>query len=433
MDRVERREERGLVREERSSAKRVSRTVTGRERWKMLEEDSVRRTVRLRTRQRETSDYSSQSQSDSEPGMVTSTPKTGHRHPLLLQGSPRLRAFDGDGWVTSPRTTYTYTQSLTYRDRVTPGREVPMPHMTRLPLYSHQAGLEPTELWELSELELTRHRLDRLEEYSEDELSPLSPHLIYRRRLVKRSLTSSLYSLLCYLLLPLTYVMSVMRVVTSRLSIVQSEISGYFSLLINYLAASYRAIREPRSTQQPLTEPLQTEDDLLTEDEDESGLEQFLSNQKIQHSNIKTAGTMETNSTESSHVSKLLKVIRSLLFVDTISSKFWKLIPRSQTDPPKGNTRVPKRVIFTGVPEMPQTGAIDPYVSDEREFNVRVIQDDEELQLNLSNNPKPSQEGSVVSRTSKVSNVIISSLLYPFVLSHLFVLLHDGSLDLLHC
>ena len=168
---------------EKSSARRVSRTVTGQEivrRQEELEEE-VRKTVTVRGRERPS------------PSMVTSTPKTG-LNPILLQGSPRLRAWEGSDWISSPRTGYTYTKSLTYRDRVTPGRETPMPHMARLPLYSwgQAGGLEPTELWEMSEIELRRSRLERLdtlEEYSEDEGGLMSPHLIYRRKLVRRSRT----------------------------------------------------------------------------------------------------------------------------------------------------------------------------------------------------------------------------------------------------
>lgn len=53
------------------------------------------------------------------------------------KGSPRLQAFDGNGWISAPRTGYTYLKSPTYRDSWTPDRaDVPMPHMTRMPLGS---------------------------------------------------------------------------------------------------------------------------------------------------------------------------------------------------------------------------------------------------------------------------------------------------------
>eukprot|EP00094_Tigriopus_californicus_P009387 TCALIF_09050-PA protein Name:"Similar to SUN1 SUN domain-containing protein 1 (Homo sapiens)" AED:0.36 eAED:0.36 QI:0/0/0/0.25/1/1/4/0/1059 len=53
----------------------------------------------------------------------------GHQPP----GSPRLDAFDGEGWVRTPRTGYTYAESQTYLDHCS--KEVPMPHMARLPLW----------------------------------------------------------------------------------------------------------------------------------------------------------------------------------------------------------------------------------------------------------------------------------------------------------
>lgn len=52
-----------------------------------------------------------------------------------LEQSPRLRFWDGGDWRQSPRTGYTYVNSLTYRDTVTPGREIQMPHMARWPIY----------------------------------------------------------------------------------------------------------------------------------------------------------------------------------------------------------------------------------------------------------------------------------------------------------
>lgn len=80
----------------------------------------------------------------------------GAHHP---PGSPRLDAFDGQDWVRSPRTGYTYAESQTYRDLYAK-EEVPMPHMARLPLW--QNGERPSraevhlELVETCESSLTR-------------------------------------------------------------------------------------------------------------------------------------------------------------------------------------------------------------------------------------------------------------------------------------
>ena len=145
------------------------------------EEEEVVRSVTVRQRRLvgRTSDYSSQSDTE-----AMDEPKTPVNQPARVEArrdSPRLRAFDGDDWIYSPRTGYTYAESLTYRDTATPGREVPMPHMTRLPLHDHshdysQVEAETTELWEKSVLESRR-----LAEFSEDEFSPSPPHKIFRR------------------------------------------------------------------------------------------------------------------------------------------------------------------------------------------------------------------------------------------------------------
>ncbi len=70
---------------------------------------------------------------------VTSTPMTkisqrssSNASYSLNTSSPRLKAFEGDAWIRSPRTGYTYVNSPTYRINWTPDREeVPMPHMAR--------------------------------------------------------------------------------------------------------------------------------------------------------------------------------------------------------------------------------------------------------------------------------------------------------------
>ena len=162
--------------------KKFSRTLIseGRQTHKVTRFDSTTESRQFSVRAgppAATSDYSSASQSDGEQqqgrgvSFVTSTPINPRGQDSRLghgQGSPRLRAWEGDGWVWSPRTSYTYAKSLTYRDAVTPGRDIPMPHMTRLPLYGYPGATTHTELWELSQ--------------DQAELSSIaSPHLIYRR------------------------------------------------------------------------------------------------------------------------------------------------------------------------------------------------------------------------------------------------------------
>ena len=397
-------------RKERSSAKRVSRVVVGQKVVRQVEEEEeiVRERVRVKRREKPS------------PAMVTSTPKTG-LNPLLQQGSPRLLVWEGSDWISSPRTGYTYTKSLTYRDRVTPGRETPMPHMARLPLYSWRgvAGLEHTELWELSEIELRRgrqERLDTLEEYSEDEEGLMSPHLIYRRKLVRRTLTNTLTSLFTHLLLPLTLCLATIRTASSWLLTSTHQLGIHLWSSLPALP-SLPSLTSLTSTSRDLTEsdlsPRPPEEDLLTEDEtEEGGLDEFLSQQKIQYANVKETPVLNEVTTES-WVTKLYSVIRSLLFVETISSVLLRLLSRKTAEAPR--KRIPKRVIFTGVPEMPQTGAIDPYVSEEREVNVQVVADNEELHLNLSSDaPQPSGE-SRLSRAGGVGNMLISGLLYPFI------------------
>ena len=168
----------------------------GRQMRQVVQEEAVRveRTVRVIT-----SDYSSQS--DTEQG---GTPRTPHNTSAALlrarTESPRLRAWEGEDWVTSPRTGYTYGASLTYRSSVTPGRTIPMPHMARPPLWGRGH-------WSLADL-------------SEDD-EARSPIRIFRRAPAEAGAGlldwRRLQTLLSRLLLPLTCLLGVARLGLSKL------------------------------------------------------------------------------------------------------------------------------------------------------------------------------------------------------------------------
>ena len=306
------------------------------------EEEEVVRSVTIRQRRlggglNKTSDYSSQSDTEKE----LAEQRTPANRPGRLDSrrdSPRLKAFDGDEWIYSPRTGYTYARSLTYRDTATPGREVPMPHMARLPLhdithdYSQLDQLDTTEVWERSILEART-----LAEFSEDEFSPSPPHKIFRQgawSLAGSSGTSSssnsaysyLQTLFFLLLLPLSILLSwsklVFRVLvydlpalTHRIdltlllksehltnflsssvtqtgqflmvasSFVGSLVFQAFSTTLNLMTtaktrihALFERIREGFNPSFVLKDAF----GLISEDEDESGLSSFLASQKEQ-------------------------------------------------------------------------------------------------------------------------------------------------------
>ena len=448
-------------------------------RVRKFETETVNRQVSVRTREQvisRTSDYSSQSASDTEKDIVTSTPKDTLQIPAKVESrrdSPRLQAFEGDDWIHSPRTGYTYASSLTYRDKVTPGREVPMPHMTRLPLEGYE-GLAHTELWEQSEIEVRKRRMQTLAEYSEDEGSP--PHRIYRRRGATEGTTTTksnyltklyllflpltiTYSATRYLLRTLVYdipahthnidinllmksehsresnsrrgIRSLGRIITtishslfsSLLLIISLPVSAV-SAARQYLVVTSEQAKEPDSTPTKTNEP-----DLISEDEDESGLSEFVSAQKHIYSFKEHLEDQEKNTDVEKYESFLMKssyffnYLSSLLlapgylisglwddFLDNISetsseksdSNYQELIDQD----PQGecravqrksifrktirylrhimfslvdsigpsvsgnyliteNIKSPKRVIFKDLPEMPDSGAVSPIIVEE--------------------------------------------------------------------
>jgi len=168
-----------FTRSEQSVKTKTSKSVTSeaRRERRVIRHETITESSQSEVRLVRTSDYSSQS--DSEAALVaTSTPKNTRPPNTGLgytQGSPRLRVWEGDDWLWSPRTPYTYAHGLTYRNAITPGREIVMPHMARLPLYGFPKATEHTELWEVSEMELSGNRS-----------GVTSPHLVYRRQVNKR-------------------------------------------------------------------------------------------------------------------------------------------------------------------------------------------------------------------------------------------------------
>eukprot|EP00092_Neocalanus_flemingeri_P000023 GFUD01000023.1.p1 GENE.GFUD01000023.1~~GFUD01000023.1.p1 ORF type:complete len:2308 (+),score=442.37 GFUD01000023.1:211-7134(+) len=329
-------------------------------RVRKYEEETVDRKVTIRTRDKvmsRTSDYSSQSASDTEKDIFTSTPKDNMRVPAKVSSrrdSPRLKAFEGDDWIHSPRTGYTYASSLTYRDKVTPGRDVPMPHMTRLPLDGYQ-GLARTELWEQSEIEVRNERLRTLAEYSEDESSP--PHRIYKRgaAIQETRKSSNLFYQFVYLVfLPLTCTYSLTRHLLRNIiydlpaymhkvdislliksdkakgksqngEILASVWTRITSLFYWLFYAVYFIISLPKTAANASTDYLNTYkstsskeveitpsktdlSDLISEDEDESGLTNFVSAQKHIYSFKDHLEDEEKNSAAEEYESILVKV-----------------------------------------------------------------------------------------------------------------------------
>ena len=470
---------------EQSVKKKFSKSVIGdgrkeRKVTKFETETASRKvTVKFSERKQVTSDYSSQSDGEHAGTMVTSTPKTSWRP--ITGGSPRLRAFDGDGWVWSPRTSYTYAQSLTYRDMVTPGREIPMPHMTRMPLGSYTPTMDHTELWELSEIQLSR---DRLGDISDGDYGPSPPHLIYRRNAGNRKNNFILSTFFSYLLLPILWFLSIVKTLFyeyllhfikstySHLSMFQSTIitSKILRLLCDLLEQvsslpgsllqlfDFAHLSETKST----VENSDQETEIMTEDEDEvSGLNTFLSNQKHLYSSLEQQTTSKhvqkqtfLNSVE--HFwTKIVNIFFSL--ISTFSQYFvWnKLIAEKKYENVKKNppsvfatlkeyfsygmnwrhdvtAKTPKRVIFKDVPEMPLHGAIDPYISEDEDVvgneiqeNVHYIEENGELLLNSVNNPNTTEENQREPTKFRISkfnqkSTFLSVLLYPFVYLQLF-------------
>ena len=121
------------------------------------------------------------------------------------KGSPRLKAFDGTDWITAPRTGYTYVESPTYRDTWTPDREIPMPHMARLPLRVQGSGVRRSllNLGEISEEEDVEVVWKTVANYSSQSLrhhsSLVGACAAYLYQVLKRILRFLLYEIPCYL------------------------------------------------------------------------------------------------------------------------------------------------------------------------------------------------------------------------------------------
>ena len=385
-------------------------------RVKRYETETVTREVSMKLQTRQTSDYSSQESEEGEPVMVTSTPLT----PItqwkpIVGGSPRLRAFDGDGWVWSPRTSYTYAKSLTYRDTITPGREIPMPHMTRLPLtsYTPLAG-DHTELWTLSQ------------ELSGEGHGPSPPHWVYRR--VTAAKTSVVKKIFHYILLPFLLLFHMIHTifyewpkhciqsssVRQALQMFKSSLISVFSSIL-FLPLTIATYLRPVTDNSFIVSQQEADpQEILTEDEDESGLEAFLSNQKLQSTPLSEAH-QSSNAAFSQHqqqrnffsqkISIFWESVTTLVSVFSIHRLFTR----------GGTSRGPKRVIFKDVPEMPKTGGIDPYTSDdefqEKSVNYHYVEENGELLLNSPNSPRRSTG----QRISRSGTNLISALLYPFI------------------
>ena len=433
-------------------------------------------TVKFSERKQATSDYSSQSDGEQAAAMVTSTPKNNWKP--ITGGSPRLRAFDGDGWVWSPRTSYTYAQSLTYRDMVTPGREIPMPHMARMPLGSYTPAMDHTELWELSEIQLNS---DRLGDLSDGDYGPSPPHLIYRRNAGYKKKTSIISTLISYILLPILWLMSVVKMIFyeyplhfvqsthSHLSKFQYTVitSGILRLLsalletVCTLPGSILQIFDFTHLSETKTSVQISDQDheIMTDDEDEtSGLNTFLSNQKQYYSSKEQQRTSE-HVHEQTSVWRFLehywtKIANIFISFYSIFSQYfvWNKVLAGKNNENDvntsaastlsklrqyftfgmfwgqgGNAKAPKRVIFKDVPEMPLHGAIDPYFSEDEEIvgkeiqeNVHYVEENGELLLNSVNNPDVPEENQRKSRNSRISKFthqssLLSVILYPFL------------------
>ena len=436
------------VRREGGVVRRVQRT----------EEEEVSTTVTVRQRRQisglaRTSDYSSQSDTERETAVLSTQPKnsrvatpprnyrvatpprnpragTPPRNPRVgsKQDSPRLRAFEGDAWIYSPRTGYTYSKSLTYRDTVTPGREVPMPHMTRLPLhgdpghdFSQDLSMENTEMWERSVLESRT-----LGELSEDEFSPSPGHRIYRQGAwttseaqprTHFSTSSYLVHILYLILMPLSTLLTwsklVFRVLvydipafTHRVDIgllLKSEelrklvstcqtwvieqwlhvATSLWSLLAHStklvlqmpaaLASTFVAVvSSVMAWMKPTVSPAVMDGSgLISEDEEESGLDNFLTSQKER----------EVRGAEATEQFSLLGWFSSRwLLVSSFFISFLEPIKHAETavteDEEEHNDQITrtdtkilpvvlptsiKKVMFKDLPEEPETGGVNPY------------------------------------------------------------------------
>merc|ERR1712142_120892 len=157
--------------------------------------------------------------------------------------------------------------------------------------------MDHTELWELSEIA-------RVGEYSDGECDPTSPHLIYRRRVENKALGSWLSKIIYFILLPFIWILywlkkifyeypvCVIRMSTSHLlSIHLTEIVTEFwrkscNVLQEFCTVPLRMIGIMNVSSAPQHEESFGDyyDDNLTEDEDESGLNAFLTNQKLHQS-----------------------------------------------------------------------------------------------------------------------------------------------------
>jgi len=250
-----------------------------------------------------------------------------------------------------------------------------MPHMTRLPLEDYE-GLAHTELWEQSELEVRKRRLQTLAEYSEDESSP--PHRIYRREGAgtKRTKISNLFSrFMYYLFLPLCSTYSATRYLLRKIvydipaqihnieknllmkseqakesktrrilskgwKLSKSVFYSFFSALLLILSlpitagnatSQYLFATKPASTKESeVTASTPEQSDLISEDEDESGLTEFVSAQKHIYSFREHLEDQEKNTDVEKYGSVLMKssyilqyFTSLLLFPVHLLSGFW--------------------------------------------------------------------------------------------------------------
>ena len=390
-----------------------SKSVTSeaRREHRVIRHETITESSQSEVRLVRTSDYSSQS--DSEAALVaTSTPKNTRPPNTGLgytQGSPRLRVWEGEDWLWSPRTPYTYAQGLTYRNAITPGREIVMPHMARLPLYGFPQATEHTELWEVSEMELSGTRS-----------GVTSPHLVYRRQVNKRP--GYWATIINYLLLLPLWLLAIAKSLFYHNPVTiwkKIKSSSFVNIVVKTSNVIYVSLwRIPLNmvqTLHPLNMSFRSEastkfvtqdsDDILTEDEEETGGVSAIS---------------ETGKSEASFIWRQL--ISSWTFLTSILYSFKNFLWNKKTI---SNGKVPKRVVFKDIPDMPHTGAIDPYiseddlhVSDEREHDIHYVEENGELLLNTSNSQleKKSSTQVKLTRKSTLRSSIVSAMLYPFVL-----------------